>query len=98
MRNNTPTAARLLATDTHKKPISHKMIRVDSSNIKRIGYRHQTREMFIEFHSGAFYRYRGISQETFDTLMNADSIGEHFAAHIRDEYKFSRRRNRSHAI
>jgi hypothetical protein len=92
--NNTPTAVRLLATDTHKKPIPHKMIRVDSSNIKRIGYRHQTRELFVDFHSGAHYRYRGVPQHAFDSLMAAESIGEHFAEHIRDDYKFSRRRSR----
>jgi KTSC domain len=92
MRNNTPTAARLLATDTRKNPIRHKMVRVDSSNIKKIGYRHQTRELFVDFHSGAHYRFRGVSQQTFDNLMQADSIGSYFAEHIRDEYKFSRRR------
>ena len=94
MKNNSPTAAKLLATDAQKKPIPHKIVRVDSSNIKRIGYRHQTRELFVDFNSGAHYRYRGVPQQAFDSLMKADSIGEHFAEHIRDEYKFSRQRSR----
>ena len=32
----------------------------------------------IRFHSGKEYDYAGVSQEDYDALMNAASIGNHF--------------------
>jgi hypothetical protein len=92
VKNNTPTARKILSTDSNSKPMTIHMRKVDSSHLAKVGYRASTRELFVDFNSGAHYRYRGVPQDAFDSLMKADSIGEHFAEYIRDEFRFSRRR------
>jgi transposase len=93
----TPTAARLLATDSNSKPMAIRMRKVDSSHLAKVGYRASTRELFVDFHDNKHYRFRGVPQDVFDDLMKAESVGEYFAQNIKDEFRFSRRRNRTHA-
>jgi len=60
---------------------------IKSENIKSIG--HDARGpgvLHVEFHNGDVWQYRGVPASAHAKLMAADSIGSHFAAHIRDRY------------
>jgi hypothetical protein len=59
---------------------------VNSSNIAGVGYDAATQEMHVQFSSGATYSYIGVPPEHHEALANADSIGAHFAKHIRPNY------------
>jgi hypothetical protein len=63
---------------------------VSSSNLSSIGYDPTTRTLEIEFNSGAIYQYSGVPEPKYEALMNAASIGSHFAAHFRDRYPTTR--------
>ena len=56
---------------------------VISSNIRRIGYDPEKQRLYIQFKSGATYRYSNVEPETYDTLAMADSIGGTFARLIK---------------
>jgi hypothetical protein len=54
-----------------------------SESIKAIGYEPTTRELHVQFHSGATYSYPGITPEQHTAFVNADSKGRHFQSFIR---------------
>jgi len=51
---------------------------VQSSTVHSVGYDPQTREMEVTFKRGKTYTHRGVSQEQFDRLKNATSIGQSY--------------------
>ena len=59
--------------------------KVSSSNVASLGYDNGIME--VEFSNGNLYRYAGVSQADFDSLMNADSIGKAFHSTIRGKYQ-----------
>ena len=59
---------------------------VKSSNIKAIGYNAVKKELHIQFSSGSTYAYHGVTPELHAALLNAESIGSHFARHIRPKF------------
>lgn len=63
---------------------------VDSSNIVSIGHDADNEVLEIEFKGGAVYTYVGVSKAKYDELVNADSIGKHFHAHIRNSHAASK--------
>lgn len=59
---------------------------VSSSDIRSIGYEPEISTLEVEFNTGSVYQYHGVSQEVFDSLMQADSKGIYFNANIRNSY------------
>ena len=51
-----------------------KMVSVESSHIKAIGYDEATQVMRVEY-SYATYDYKDVSKEVYEQIMNADSKG-----------------------
>lgn len=60
---------------------------VKSSNIAKVGYDPESQELQIEFKGGALYAYDAVPQEIATALENAESIGKHFHANVRDKFK-----------
>jgi len=88
---NTPTAARLLATDSR----AHLSCRVavDSDNLRSIGFKPRTLELSIRFWSGPeVYVFRNVPVAVHKRLMEASSHGEFFAAHVKNVYPFTLRK------
>lgn len=48
---------------------------VESSCIAKIGYDAVAEEAYVEFLDSGVYAYRGVSQQVFEELANADSKG-----------------------
>lgn len=55
---------------------------VQSSNLASIGYDPEARKLHVEFRSGAVYEYDHVAPEEHSMLMNAPSVGSHFAKQI----------------
>ena len=66
------------------------LTRVESSMIYAVGYDEDTQTLEIVFNSGGIYRYADVPPEEYEDLLNADSKGRYFLAHIRDVYEYWR--------
>lgn len=61
---------------------------VTSSNIAKVGYDPEKKELHIEFHNGGVYVYSGVEASVYDNLMHAPSIGSFFYANIQRNYSW----------
>jgi hypothetical protein len=52
-----------------------KMLKVESSCIKSIGYEEEKNELFVEFNSGKIYKYPNCSKTLYENFMNSTSKG-----------------------
>ena len=52
---------------------------VTSTSLKSIGYDPNNNVLEVEFIKGSVYEYSGVSQDTYDSIMTADSIGSAFS-------------------
>lgn len=59
---------------------------VDSSAIRSVGYDDALALLEIEFTSGDVYRYHAVPTSVHRALMDAESKGQYFVAHVRDVY------------
>lgn len=62
-----------------------KMIEVESSNINSVGYNKKTQKLRVLFKNDRLYEYHPVSQETFDLLTSAESVGRFFNEHIKTD-------------
>lgn len=62
---------------------------VQSDNLAEVGYCADTMVLEIAFHNGSVYQYFDVSEAAFLELMQAESMGKHFNAHIRPNYRYS---------
>ncbi len=62
---------------------------VDSSMLKSVGYDEKKQILEAKFNHGGIYEYYDVEKETFDDLMNADSVGRYFINNIKDDYDYS---------
>lgn len=65
-----------------------KMVPVSSSNLAAVGYEGST--LYIQFHTGGFYRYFDVPPSVYEGLMKAPSHGRFFLAHIKNVYKYQK--------
>ncbi len=61
---------------------------VSSTSIHSVGYEPKKQVLEIEFQSGEVYDYFDVPREVYVDLMHADSHGQYFIQHIRDEYRY----------
>lgn len=63
---------------------------VESSNLASVGYDEREEILEIEFQHGAVYQYFDVPKKVYEELMNAESHGKYFSAHIRNEYYYEK--------
>ena len=56
---------------------------VSSSNLKAVGYDHETKTLEIEFLNGGLYQYSGVPLSVYQGLKSASSHGQYFDSHIK---------------
>lgn len=62
---------------------------VDSSNVERIGYVNETKELHVQFASGPItYIYLDVPESTFEELLVAPSKGSYLNREIKPNYQF----------
>lgn len=64
-----------------------KMIPVQSSAIRAVGYDLSTMRMDIQFIEGETYPFCGVPQNVFEGLLSARSVGTYYNQYIRDRYQ-----------
>lgn len=64
------------------------MIPVDSTNLKSVGYENNT--LYVSFHNGGTYSYRGVPYSVFQELLTAPSKGKYFSRHIKLSYPYTK--------
>ena len=67
-----------------------KMIPVNSSNIKAIGYNAENGTLKIQFNNGRVYEYYGVPKSEFNNLLNASSKGQYANQNIYKAYSQSK--------
>lgn len=58
---------------------------VKSSNISKLGWADGT--LHVEFANGGLFSYAGVTNDVYQLLLNAPSIGTHFGKYIRPKFK-----------
>ncbi len=68
-----------------------KFVSVESSQISRIGYSKEHKVLAIEFiHNNALYYYFKVSENTFDEMIKAESIGRYLGLEIKGKYNYEK--------
>lgn len=73
---------------------------VESSNLRRVAFV-ETSEMtqeearasgtlYVEFHDGRAYVYSEVNRETYEEMLEADSVGAYFARVVRPHHEFEK--------
>jgi hypothetical protein len=65
-------------------------IKVTSDLLREVGYDRETETLEIEFISGKIYRYHGVPDHEYETLIIAMSKGRYFQQKIDGQYRFDR--------
>lgn len=63
---------------------------VSSSNLRAVGYDEKTRTLEVEFRNNRIYKYAGVPEIIFKSLMNASSHGKFLHAQIKDRFLATR--------
>lgn len=67
------------------------MLPVESSNVKAIGYKEKTKELYVEFIGGSVYKYLDVEKDLHEGLISADSVGKFLNENIKKaDIKFER--------
>jgi KTSC domain len=66
--------------------MSIKMEPVTSSNITHVGYDKDAKLLHVQFKSGDKWEYSNVSHNAVADLVQAPSIGSHFAKHIKTSH------------
>lgn len=61
------------------------MPKVASSNIEAVDHDGGS-TLRVRFKNGGVYEYQGVSEEAYQALLTAESVGKHFAAHVRNAF------------
>ena len=57
--------------------------------LKSVCYDEKKQILEAGFNHGGIYEYYDVEKETFDDLMNADSLGRYFINNIKDDHDYS---------
>jgi hypothetical protein len=64
------------------------LLPVQSSNIAAVGYDAVQNILYVQFKGkDTVYEYHGVPLETYEAMMNAESIGSYYAKNIRNVIK-----------
>lgn len=61
--------------------------KVESSQIAAFNYNDKERALFVKFNRGQVWQYTPFNLKEYHELMDADSIGKHFHANIKNNKK-----------
>jgi hypothetical protein len=64
------------------------LIIVESSMIHAVGYDPEEEQLEVVFNSGKVYCYQGVSEATYEALLEADSKGRYMRGCIIDRYHY----------
>lgn len=62
--------------------------RVKSTNIKSVGHSREDSILEVEFNSGKVYHYFNVSEELYNSLLEASSVGKFFNKYVKKSHDF----------
>ncbi len=65
-------------------------VELNSTGLRAAAYQDQLALLELEFRSGVTYQYFGVSEQTFQELLLAESKGIYFHRHIRDRFPYAK--------
>ncbi|MGA0598711.1 KTSC domain-containing protein [Enterovirga sp. CN4-39] len=71
------------------------MREVESSAVKAVDHDARRRELTVTFASGARYAYSGVTEETYEALLRAESVGRFVNLEIKPRFPARRLSGRS---
>ncbi len=63
---------------------------LDSKMLASVAYDADKYVLYLRFRTGEVYRYFDFSGRDYQELLNAESRGKYFLAHIRDQFRYER--------
>ena len=70
---------------------------VDSSVLKAVAYLARRRWFYLRFQSGEIYRYFDFPAQQYRNFLAAESKGNYFGKHIRNQFQYERLPRSRHA-
>ena len=68
---------------------------LEARALAAVAYAESERTLYLRFKSGEIYKYFDFPREQYQEFLAADSKGQYFAAHVRDQFPFERVRTAS---
>lgn len=59
----------------------------NSSMISKVSFNPKNSTMYVNFHNGHTYSYKGVDSKTFHAMRISESAGKFFHKHIKSQYK-----------
>jgi hypothetical protein len=72
-------------------------VAVESSVFTSAAYRGDQRQLYLRFHDGDIYRYFDVPRQRYKEFLAADSKGQYFGRHIRNQFRYEQVHRRSAA-
>jgi hypothetical protein len=66
------------------------MYPVSSSSIAAVGYDAESLTVYVQFHNGSTYAYKGVPAHEFENLRTASSIGAYLNRNYKNVYPYER--------
>lgn len=66
------------------------MFPVNSSNVSSVGYDAENELVYVSFNDASLYVYKGVSQQEFENLRDAPSVGSHLHRNFKNVYPYER--------
>jgi len=66
------------------------MTLVSSSNLEAVAYDKDNEQLYIKFKSGSVYKYDQVSEDLFNSLLNAESVGKFFKQEIEKSHSYEK--------
>ncbi len=63
---------------------------VMSRHVAGVGYDPESQSLSVVFHTGSQYVYKNVPQETYDAMLEAESVGSFHALQIRSKFPFEK--------
>ena len=63
-------------------------LNVESSNVASIAFDQSSSELHVKFNAGGHYAYKGVSIQTFGSMLAAESVGKFLNENIKPLFSF----------
>ncbi len=63
---------------------------VSSSTIATVGYDAENQIVYVQFLNGSTYIYKGVSEQEFENLRTASSVGSYLNRNFKNVYPYER--------
>ena len=63
---------------------------VSSSNVAAVGYDAESHAVYVQFLDGSIYAYKGVTEQEFENLRTASSVGSYLNRNYKNVYPYER--------